>query len=70
VGVKVGLDALKKIKILSPYRNHTRFLSRPALSLVAIPTTLSWLSIPSRPMSKDNKDPNLVRSYSVSTVSL
>lgn len=54
---------------LPPYGNQTRFLSRPGLSLVAIPTTLSRLSIPSGRMSKDNEDSNLLRSYAVSTVS-
>jgi len=55
---------------LSPYGNQTRVLSRPALSLVAIPITLSRFSIPSDPMSKDNEDSNLVRSYAVSTFTL
>jgi hypothetical protein len=55
---------------LSPYGNQTQFLSRPALSLVAIPITLSRLSIPSDIMSKDNEDSNLVRSYAVSTFTL
>jgi hypothetical protein len=56
---------------VSPYRNQTRFLGLPALSLVAIPTTLSRLPTLSGPMRKDayNKDSNLLRCYAVSAVS-
>jgi len=43
VGLRVGLDALYKRKIIFPLPGiKTWFLSRPACSIVSIPTKLLW----------------------------